>query len=79
MIKTASLIPMLDPTQDLSDSVQLEQVRLPTRIRNVLALHGFRTIGDVRFASDKALLSLPDLGPVSVAQLRAGFGLISKP
>jgi DNA-directed RNA polymerase alpha subunit len=74
-----SLIPMLDPTQHLSDSVELQHVRLPTRIRNVLALHGFRTIGDVRLASDKTLLSLPDLGPKSVAQLRAGFGLDSKP
>jgi len=54
-------------------------VRLPTRIRNVLALHGFKTIGDVRSASDKTLLSLPDLGRTSVAQLRAGFGLDSKP
>jgi DNA-directed RNA polymerase alpha subunit len=78
MIKIASVIPMLDPAQDLSDSVQLEQVRLSTRIKNVLALHGFRTIGDVRVASDKTLLILPDLGPTSVAQLRAGFGL-SKP
>ncbi len=79
MIKTESLIPMLDPSQDLSDAIQLAQVRLPPRIRNVLALHGFSTVGDVRLASDKTLLSLPDLGRTSVAHLRAGFGLESKP
>ncbi|MBR1092648.1 hypothetical protein JQ621_34825 [Bradyrhizobium manausense] len=70
---------ILDPWQDLSDGVQLVQVRLPTRIRNVLALHGFGTVGDVRLPSDKTLLSLPDLGRTSVAQLRADFGLESKP
>jgi DNA-directed RNA polymerase alpha subunit len=79
VIKTVPLIPMLDPSQDLSNGVQLVQVRLPTKIRNVLALHGFSTIGDVRIASDKTLLSLPDLGRKSVAHLRAGFGLESKP
>ncbi|WP_342737175.1 DNA-directed RNA polymerase subunit alpha C-terminal domain-containing protein [Bradyrhizobium sp. B117] len=79
MIQTQIVDPMLDPSQDLSDDVQLVQVRLPTRIRNALALHGFRTIGDVRLASDKTLLSLPDLGRTSVAHLRAGFGLDSKP
>ena len=37
----------------------------------MLAIQGFKTVGDVRSASNKTLLSLPDLGPRSVAQLRA--------
>ncbi|WP_458196125.1 DNA-directed RNA polymerase subunit alpha C-terminal domain-containing protein [Bradyrhizobium sp. UFLA05-153] len=69
---------MPEPTRGLPDDFPLTALRLPTRIRNVLAFQGFKTVGDVRSASDKALLSLPDLGPKSVAQLRANLGFDSR-
>jgi Bacterial RNA polymerase, alpha chain C terminal domain len=69
---------MPESTRELSDNFPLTALRLPTRIRNVLTLHGFKTVGDVRSASDKTLLSLPDLGPKSVAHLRANLGVDSR-
>lgn len=54
----------------------MAQVTLPTRIKNVLTFYGFETVGDVRSASDRTLLSLPDLGPKSVTYLREVFGLV---
>ena len=70
---------MLDPLPTLSDTIPLSQVMLPTRIKNVLGLYGFETVGDIRMTSDKTLLSLPGLGPKSVAYLRAVFGGNDKP
>ena len=69
---------MLEPSRELSDSVLLDEVRLPTRIKNVLSIFGFKTVGDVRSASEKALLGLPDLGRKSVAHIRESFGLDSR-
>src|SRR6516225_9639554 len=61
---------MTESTRRPPDDFPLTALRLPTRIRNVLAIQGFKTVGDVRSASNKTLLSLPDFGPRSVAQLR---------
>jgi len=65
---------MLDPAPELPDLTPVERVRFPTRIRNVLNAAGMKTIGDIREASDGTLLSLPDLGPGSVAFLREKLG-----
>jgi hypothetical protein len=39
---------------------------------------GWKTVGEIREASDATLLSLPDLGKGSVAHLRETLGLPSK-
>jgi hypothetical protein len=68
---------MSNPTPELPDETLIGQVQLPTRILNVLAAAGLKTVGDVREASDAMLVSLPDLGPRSVAHLRETLGLPS--
>jgi DNA-directed RNA polymerase alpha subunit len=65
---------MRNPTPELPDLTPIERVGLPTRIRNALNAAGMKTIGDVREASEATLLSLPDLGPGSVAFLREKLG-----
>ena len=69
---------LLDPTPELSDDTPISRVRFPTRIHNVLAVTGLKTVGAVRQASDAMLVSLPDLGPRSVAHLRKTLGLPSR-
>jgi DNA-directed RNA polymerase alpha subunit len=68
---------LLDPTPELSDDTPIENVRFPTRIRNVLAAAGLKTVGEVREVSDDTLLSFNDLGKGSVAYLRETLGLPS--
>ena len=65
---------MLDPTAELPDDTLVSRVQFPTRILNVLAAAGLRTVGEVREASDEMLLSLPDLGQRSVEHLRKTLG-----
>jgi DNA-directed RNA polymerase alpha subunit len=68
---------MLYPTAELSDDTPIDQVRLSTRIRNVLEATGLKTVGEIRETSDETLLSFQDLGPRSVAHLRETLGLPS--
>jgi DNA-directed RNA polymerase alpha subunit len=68
---------MQQPTPELPDNTLIEQVELPTRIRDALNAAGLKTIGEVREMSDEALLDLPDLGQASVAHLRETLGLPS--
>ena len=65
---------LLDPTPDFPDDTPIAGIQFPTRIRNVLANQGLTTVGDVRDASDKTLMALPDLGLRSIAYLRATLG-----
>ena len=68
---------MLDPTPELLDETRISHVQLPTRMLNALADAGLWSVGEVREASDKMLLSLPDLGADSVTHLRETLGLPS--
>jgi DNA-directed RNA polymerase alpha subunit len=68
---------MHDPTPELPDQILISQVQFSTRILNVLAAAGLKTVGDIREASDAMLVSLPDLGRGSVAHLRETLGLPS--
>ena len=68
---------MLDPTPELPDDTLLSRVDFPTRIQNVLSAAGFRTVGEVREASDEMLMNLPDFGQGSVDHLRKTLGLPS--
>lgn len=69
--------PMLQPSPELSDDTPLDKVRLSSRIRKALSAAGWKTVGEVREASDETLLSLPDLGKGSVSQIRQTLGLLS--
>ena len=69
--------PMHYPAPELPDVTLIEHVRFSTRIRNALNAAGMKTIGEVRETSDDTLLSLRDLGPGSVADLRKALGLPS--
>jgi DNA-directed RNA polymerase alpha subunit len=68
---------MHDPTPEMPDETLISRVQFSTRILNVLTGAGLRTVGEVREATDKMLLSLPDLGPASVAHIRETLGLPS--
>jgi len=61
---------LLYPTPELPDHTPIENVRFSTRIRKALDAAGLKTVGEVREASDKTLLSLQDLGHGSIAHLR---------
>ena len=54
-----------------------ENVRFSTRIRNAVTAVGWKTVGEIREASDATLLGLQDLGPGSVTSLRETLGLPS--
>jgi DNA-directed RNA polymerase alpha subunit len=68
---------MVAPSPELPDDTLIEYVIFSTRIRNALDVAGMKTIGDVREASDAALLSLPDFGSGSLSYLREALGLLS--
>ena len=71
------MMDLLDPIPELPDDTPIDCIRLPTRIRNVLAAERLTTVGEVREASDQALLKLPDLGRNSIAFLRKTLGMSS--
>ena len=67
----------LDPMPELPDNTPLDRVRFPARIHKVLEAGGFKTLGEIREASDETLLNLQGLGPGSISDLRATLGLPS--
>ena len=75
--REAAAGPMLYPAAELPDDTPIETVRFSTRIRNAVTAVGWKTVGEIREASDATLLGLQDLGPGSVAHLRETLGLPS--
>jgi DNA-directed RNA polymerase alpha subunit len=69
---------LIDPTPELPDNTRIEDVRFPTRIRNILTAAGLKTVGEVRETADKTLLTFPDVGQGSVSHLRETLGLPSR-
>ena len=65
---------MLEPTPELPDDMPISEVKLSTRIRNVLEAAGLKSVG-MRETSDEMLLSFQDLGKGSVTHLRETLGL----
>ena len=57
-------------SEGLPDATPIEHLQLGTRIQNALNDAGLKTVGEVRKTSDDTLLSLPDLGKISIAHLR---------
>jgi DNA-directed RNA polymerase alpha subunit len=66
---------MLYATPELPDDTPIENVRFSTRIRNAVTAARWKTVGEIREASDATLLGLKDLGPGSVTSLRETLGL----
>src|SRR6267378_3980756 len=77
LAREAAAGPMLYPAPELPDDTPIENVRFSTRIRNSVTAVGWKTVGEIREASDATLLGLPDLGPGSVTSLRETLGLPS--
>ena len=69
---------MFYPAPELPDDTPIDNVRFSTRIRTAVTATGWKTVGEIRQASDATLLSLQDLGKGSVAHLRETLGLPSK-
>ena len=53
---------LIDPKPELPDDTPIDRVRFPTRIRNVLAASGLKTVGEVRETADETLLSFRTWG-----------------
>jgi DNA-directed RNA polymerase alpha subunit len=70
--------PMFYPAPELPDDTPIDKVRFSTRIRTAVTAAGWKTVGEIREASDATLLSLQDLGKGSVAHLRETLGLPSE-
>ena len=70
--------PMFYPAPELPDDTPIDNVRFTTRIRTAVTAAGWKTVGEIREASDATLLSLQDLGKGSVAHLRETLGLPSE-
>ena len=68
---------LIDPTPELPDDTLIENVQLPTRIRNALADAGLKTVGEVRETADETLLSFQDFGRRALTHLRTALGLPS--
>jgi DNA-directed RNA polymerase alpha subunit len=77
LAREAAAGPMLYPAPDLPDDTPIGNVRFSTRIRNAVTAAGWKTVGEVREASDATLLGLQDLGKGSVTHLRETLGLPS--
>ena len=62
----------------LSSGRSLVTIDLPMRARNALLRNGIRTLEEAAEWSDRALLSLPNFGPTSVAALRRMIAIQSE-
>ena len=67
----------LDPMPEMPDDTPVDRVRFPARIHKALEAGGFKTLGEIREASDEKLLNLQGLGAGSISDLRATLGLPS--
>jgi DNA-directed RNA polymerase alpha subunit len=67
----------IEPTPELPDDTRIENVRFSTRIHNVLAAAGLKTVGEVRETADETLLTFRNFGTGSVTHLRETLGLPS--
>ena len=68
---------LVAPCPELADDTLIAVTQLPVRIKNALVLQGFRTVGEVRMASDKDLVQMPQIGKASIEYLRCSLGLPS--
>ena len=70
--------PTFTPAPELPDDTPIANVRFPAMIKNALSTAEWKTVGEVREASDESLLSLQNFGASSVASLRETLGLPSR-
>jgi DNA-directed RNA polymerase alpha subunit len=76
--KTHGARTKMEPTPELPDDIPIGEVQFPARIQNVLLAEGFSTVGQVREASDDALLSCQNFGKGSLSYVRQQLGLPSR-
>ena len=62
---------------ELPDDTPIDRVQYPTRIRNVLAASGLKTVGEFRQTANETLLNFQDLGRGFIKHLRTTLGLPS--
>ena len=77
LAREAVEVPKLYPAPELPDDTPIDKVRFSARIRNAISAAGWKTVGEIREASDATLLSLQDLGKGSVTYLRQTLDLPS--
>jgi DNA-directed RNA polymerase alpha subunit len=65
---------LLDPTPDMPDDTEIDQIRWPTRILTVLQNAGIQTVREIRETSDADILRFRRGGPQVVAFLRTALG-----
>ena len=74
MAEDAALTGEVLRTAEFPDDTPIERVPFSTRVRNVLAAAGLKTVGEVREVSDSMLLAFHDFGPGSLATVRQTLG-----
>jgi hypothetical protein len=65
---------LIAPSPDVPDQTKINDVLLPFRIATILNRAGFRTVGEIRKASDSELLRQPRISHIGVAYLRRTLG-----
>ena len=65
---------IFDLSPELSNDTPVEMVRFPMRIRKAVAYAGWKTIGDVRNATEEKLTGIPNLGSDSIQWLHKSLG-----
>ena len=65
---------LLDPSPDVPDDTEINQIRWPTRILAVLTNAGIKTVGEIRETSDADILKFRRGGRQVVAFLRTALG-----
>ena len=72
--------PMLYPAPELPDDTPIENVRFSTRIRNAVTAVGWKTVGEIREASDATLLGLDQArSPLFVKRWACRHAMVSDP
>ncbi len=67
-------MPLIAPSPDLSDGAELNGLMLPFCIATILSRAGFRTVGEIRKASDIELLKHPRLSRIGITYFRKRLG-----
>jgi DNA-directed RNA polymerase alpha subunit len=65
---------LIEPSPDIPDGTKIEDIRLPTRLKNALAVAGLKTVGELRGTSDANLFRLRNVGLESFNFLRQTLG-----
>jgi hypothetical protein len=81
LAREAAAGPMLYPAPELPDDTPIENVRFSTRIRNAVTAVGWKTVGEIREASDtKFRAACPGRNFSNFSDLNfGGYGIVPTP